>query len=255
MRPETIKALYADFEKIDERKGLGGKTFKYLKPAPVIHRLNKVFNNRWSMRVAKQISLDNWVLVLVELTVPDDENGSWVTREAYGSKEIERFSSGPNQGKPIDPGNAYKSAMSDGLKKAASTLGIGLHQLYDLDENGVDFGGLEEVDLATVAVESTPEPAPVETPTPKPEPKPEPQPFDEPTAPVVPDPASQTSEESPQEITDVQRTAVEKMSELKNIPVKTLVEKALGTIKPLDNLTYQEGILVIREANKVKTPK
>lgn len=254
MKAETIKALYADFEKIDERKGLGGKTFKYLKPAPVIHRLNKVFNNRWSMRVANQVSMEDWVLVLVELTVPDDEDGSWITREAWGSKEIERFNSGPNKGKAIDPGNAYKSAMSDGLKKAASSLGIGLHQLYDLDENGVDFEGLEEVDLAEVSVEPTPEPTPVVE-EPEPAPKPEPQPFDEPEKPAVPDPTPTADDESPQEITDVQRTAVEKMSELKNIPVKTLVEKALGKVQPLEKLTYQEGILVIREANKVKTPK
>ena len=255
MKSETIKALYADFEKVDERKGLGGKTFKYLKPAPVIHRLNNVFSNSWSMRVANQISLDDWILVLVELTVPDDENGSWITREAYGSKEIERFNSGPNKGKAIDPGNAYKSAMSDGLKKAASTLGIGLHQLYDLDEgsNGISQLG-ESEPVATVPDENV---------TPKlelaPEPEPEPQPFDEPAGPSVPDPTDITAlavgEEGPQEITDVQRTAVEKMSELKNIPVKTLVEKALGAVKPLEKLTYQEGILVIREANKVKTPK
>ena len=41
MNKKIIDSLYADFEKVEERRGLGGKTFKYLKPAPVIHRLNK----------------------------------------------------------------------------------------------------------------------------------------------------------------------------------------------------------------------
>ena len=49
MNKKIIDSLYADFEKVEERRGLGGKTFKYLKPAPVIHRLNKVFNLNWSL--------------------------------------------------------------------------------------------------------------------------------------------------------------------------------------------------------------
>jgi hypothetical protein len=255
MKAKTIQDLYADFEKIDERDGLGGKKFKYLKPAPVIHRLNKVFNNRWSMRVLEYISLDDWVVVKVELTVPDEdwdhvEGGQWVVREAYGSKEIEKYGSGPKKGKAIDPGNAFKSATSDALKKAASTLGIGLHQLYELDENGSQFVDNSENDPVSAVL------AAIEVEDPKPVHTEESKPFDESAAAIpVPDPSATTPVEDGQElITEVQKTAVEKMSGLKNTPINTLIESALGEIRPLEKLTYQEGILVIREANKIKTP-
>ena len=252
MKSKTIQELYADFEKIDERDGLGGLTFKYLKPAPVIHRLNTVFNNRWSMRVLERVSMDDWVIVRIELVVPDDENeNQWIVREAYGSKEIERYSSGKKKDKTIDPGNAFKSATSDALKKAASTLGIGLIQLYELDESYFsqieiqNDGGANNKDMTQTKVPKPTVPVTGSSIS---------KPFDEPEVPAVPSPVPSPSEEEPDGITDVQRTAVEKMSALKATPINTLVESALGEIKQLEDLSYQEGILVIREANKIKMP-
>ena len=71
----------------------------------------------------------------------------------------------------------------------------------------------------------------------------------------MPDPTTPESEEGGGDITDVQKTAIEKMSEHKDTSVAEFVKRALGDVKKLESLTYEEGILVIREANKTKTPK
>ena len=252
MNKKTIDALYADFDKIEERKGLGGKTFKYLKPAPVIHRLNKVFGLNWSYEVVDREVMEDWVVTKVRLYVWDDvDTNKQIFREAYGSATIERFSAGKNQGKMVDPGNAFKGAVSDAIKKAASTLGVGLHQLYDLDEdNGIyQMGETEPVETV-----SAPKPE-EEIDLSDLEPDPEPKPFDEPEQPPVPDPVTRPEQTTENNITDVQKTAIEKMSEHKGVSVSEFVTRALGEVKQLDTLTYEEGILVIREANKAKTPK
>jgi len=257
MERKTIDALYADFDKIEERKGLGGKTFKYLKPAPVIHRLNKVLGLNWSYEVVEREVMEDWVVAKVRLYVWNDSDDNHdptlrrqIFREAYGSATIERFSAGKNQGKMVDPGNAFKGAVSDAIKKAASTLGVGLHQLYDLDEENGWTDEVEEAHkvehVATMpdTVEEIEDLSALH--------EPEPKPFDEPT---VPDPTTPASDEGGGDITDVQRTAIEKMSEHKNTSVAEFIKRALGDVKKLDALTYEEGILVIREANKTKTPK
>jgi hypothetical protein len=261
MEKKTIDALYADFDKIEERKGLGGKTFKYLKPAPVIHRMNKVFKLNWSYEVVTQEVMEDWVVAKVRMYVWNDEDDHkdrqrQIFREAYGSATIERFTAGKNQGKMVDPGNAFKGAVSDAIKKAASTFGIGLHQLYDLDEesNGIfELGESEPVAVVptekTEPKSDTPPPVELDLSELK---VPEPKPFDPPT---VPDPTTPESEDVGGSITDVQRTAIKKMSEHKNTSVAEFMKRALGGAKELDALTYEEGILVIREANKTKTPK
>jgi hypothetical protein len=258
MNKKTIDALYADFDKIEERRGLGGKTFKYLKPAPVIHRLNKVFGLLWSYEVVEREVLEDWVVAKVRIYVWDDtKTDRQIWREAYGSASLERYSAGKNQGKLVDPGNAFKGAVSDAIKKAASTLGVGLHQLYDLDE---DTNGLltdYDLGLEEEKVEQT-EQEPQETVDLSDLAEPERKPFDEPEQPTVPDPAeepAQTANEEEGGITDVQVTAIKKMSEHKNVSIAEFMKRALGEAKELDRLTYDEGILVIREANKAKTPK
>ncbi len=263
MEKTTIDALYADFDKIEERKGLGGKTFKYLKPAPVIHRLNKVLKLNWSYEVVEREVMEDWVIAKVRMYVWNDEDEHHnpgerrqIFREAYGSATIERFTAGKNQGKMVDPGNAFKGAVSDAIKKVASTFGIGLHQLYDLDEesNGTfELGETEPVAAvpAERQEEVTQEPVVEEDLSALHEP--ESKPFDE--KPTVPDPTTPVSEEGGGEITDVQRTAIEKMAEHKNTSIAEFMKRALGGAKELNSLTYEEGILVIREANKTKTPK
>ncbi|MCK4978143.1 MAG: hypothetical protein KAS36_14510, partial [Anaerolineales bacterium] len=136
-------------------------------------------------------------------------------------------------------------------KKVASTFGVGLHQLYDLDEeNG--WTTEQEVAHKEELVATAPDTvAEVEDLSALHEPKP--KPFDE--KPTVPDPTTPESEEGGGDITDVQKTAIEKMSEHKDTSVAEFVKRALGDVKKLESLTYEEGILVIREANKTKTPK
>jgi hypothetical protein len=258
MNKKVIDLLYADFDKIEERRGLGGKTFKYLKPAPVIHRLNKVFGLNWSYRVVEREILEDWVVAKVLLYVWDDqEKDKVIEREAYGSASLERYTAGKNQGKLVDPGNAFKGAVSDAIKKAASTLGIGLHQLYDLDEDSNGMSLDEELitpEEEKVKVEK-PTPEKVEEEIDLSDLSADPKPFDEPT---VPDPATPDTGSTNEEggmITDVQKTAIVKMSEHKNVSIVEFMKRALGEAKELDRLTYDEGILVIREANKAKTPK
>lgn len=57
------------------------------------------------------------------------------------------------------------------------------------------------------------------------------------------------------EITDAQKSAIEKMSEIKKVKITTLMKRALGKVKELNLLSYDEAMKVIREANRAEIPQ
>ena len=251
--------MYKEFENVGDRPGLGGKKFKYIKGAEVIHRLNEVFGGIWSLEIKDVITEKDDILVHVRLTVPNEyDSDKIIIKEQFGSATLKRYDSGPRKGQVVDYGNAFKSATTDGIKKAASLLGVGLY-LYDLDnpiglENGLDDEPtVIEPDLPraeeTLVGEPKPTIPPFEESTP---------PTEEPAVPNLEVPTEAApSEENPDSsnITDIQKCAIENMSKMKDTTIEEVIKTVVGEDKPLDQLTYTEAAAAIKHVNTLKTPK
>jgi len=96
-----LKKLYKEFENVGDRPGLGGKKFKYIKGAEVIHRLNEVFKGEWSLEIKDVITEGDDILVHVRLTVwEQNSNGpeKAIVKEQFGSATVKRYDSGPRKG-------------------------------------------------------------------------------------------------------------------------------------------------------------
>ena len=130
---DILKALADPFpsDKIRTRKGAGGILLDYIEGHEVIRRLNECCPD-WSFSIvsAERIDKDSgegeseaWVVVHGKLSViwevEKDGLSTVSVHEQYGSHKITN-----------DVGDAYKSAATDSMKKAATHLGVGLH-LYD----------------------------------------------------------------------------------------------------------------------------
>jgi hypothetical protein len=116
-------------EKIKQRPGKAGMTYDYVTPDFVIGLLNVAFDYRWSTRIVSHAVYDGTAVVGLELTVYDAE-GVPIVKQQFGSCE-------PKKG--MGPGEAFKSAASDALKKAATLLGVAL-ELYQDDETPAESG-------------------------------------------------------------------------------------------------------------------
>ena len=251
----NLKKLYKEFENVGDRPGLGGKKFKYIKGAEVIHRLNEVFGGIWSLEIKDVITEKDDILVHVRLTVPNEyDSDKIIIKEQFGSATLKRYDSGPRKGQVVDYGNAFKSATTDGIKKAASLLGVGLY-LYDLDnpiglENGFDEGEVVVPKSTPVLpVHTEPTPPPFEEFTP---------PTEEPVVPNLELPTeSAPTEENPESsnITDIQKCAIENMSKMKDTTIEEVIKTVVGEDKPLDQLSYTEAAAAIKHVNTLKTPK
>ncbi len=110
-------------EQIKQRPGKAGMIFNYISADLVIELLNEAFEHRWSTAIISSAIHDKTVVVGLELTVWDGEGDS-IHKQQFGSCDM-------NAG--MGPGEAFKGAASDALKKSATLLGIGL-ELYQDDE-------------------------------------------------------------------------------------------------------------------------
>lgn len=108
---------------IESREGRGGKVFYYLRHQYVTEILNQICRYDWDFRILRERLEEDQVTVLGELTVRIGDRE--ITKTQYGSAEVERFTSGKNQGKALSIGDAFKGAASDALKKCASMIGLG----------------------------------------------------------------------------------------------------------------------------------
>lgn len=187
-----------------KRQGGGGMSYKYVKSSDVVDRMNKVFNGRWSTRVIKSEIIEDYALVHVTVTVTDVDNRLDYSHDGYGSSPVARFNSGLKEGKVIDIGNSYKSALSTAVRNACTRFGVGLfldadHWSEDGTGGGTPAstgGGMPSMPSTAPYKESgdipptfpgsaaTPAP-PVEAPTPAP-----PAVAEVPTPPVVAVPAT-----------------------------------------------------------------
>jgi hypothetical protein len=132
-----------------------GTSLTYIPVSEVINRLNKVLGvDKWSMQVIKceRDAIDpDFVVAHVRIDWYYSDGIGYVSREGIGGQKIKRN----KQGGIVDLGDEFKGAISDALKKAAQTLGVGLY-LARTD----DAIEIEQVMEATVEAEAAPKSEP-----------------------------------------------------------------------------------------------
>jgi hypothetical protein len=121
--------------KTKSRRGLGGKIFNYIPSEDIVNRMNKVFNGSWNAEIKNSEIIEDQVLISVKVSVWDSEAKQIFVQEGYASHPITRYSEGKNNGKIIDVGNSYRSAMSKAIKTACSRWGVGLFIDTSNEEN------------------------------------------------------------------------------------------------------------------------
>ncbi len=110
-------------DKIKTRPGKANMTYDYVTPDFVINLLNEAFDYRWNTDVFHQTMYGDTAVVGLNLTVWDAE-GNAINKAQFGSCDV---------GRGMGPGEAFKGATSDAMKKAATLLGVAL-ELYSNDE-------------------------------------------------------------------------------------------------------------------------
>jgi recombination DNA repair RAD52 pathway protein len=102
-----------------------GVSLTYIPVSEVINRLNKILGvDQWSftiLRCERDAHDPEFIVAHVRITV-NTEHG-WVERDGFGGQKIKRTKAGAI----VDLGDEFKGAISDALKKAAQTLGVGLY--------------------------------------------------------------------------------------------------------------------------------
>ncbi len=107
---------------IMQRKGRGNLVLDYVETNYVIGRLNATFMFDWDSEIIEQIvdKEENQIAMKVRLTVRFAD-GKQISKDAWGGSAIKRLT---DTKKMVDFADDLKSAESDGIKKAASMLGI-----------------------------------------------------------------------------------------------------------------------------------
>jgi hypothetical protein len=127
----------------------GGANLTYIPVSEVITRLNKVLGvDKWSFDIVscQRDSRDpDYIVAHVRITWHTSENVGWISRDGFGGQKIKRT----KQGDIVDLGDEFKGAVSDALKKAAQTLGVGLY--LSRSEEAIE---IEEFIAASQSVES-----------------------------------------------------------------------------------------------------
>jgi len=108
---------------IHQRKGSFGKTLNYLSASAVIERLNECFENDWSFTI-----ITHEVLPTDEVMVHGRLTALCVSKDAFGrgQQAVNR-----DTGEIVSAADAYKSAVSDCIKRCARLLGVGAYLYSD----------------------------------------------------------------------------------------------------------------------------
>jgi hypothetical protein len=119
-------------EYIRQRKGKGGKDFKYVTGNYVKKSLNYIFSWMWDSEViySENIVIDGkivQIIVDVKLTIKtwNEKTGqveTLITKTQTGRADVKYLKNDPKT--PVDFGNDRKAAITDGIKKCASELGL-----------------------------------------------------------------------------------------------------------------------------------
>jgi len=139
----------------------GGRNYSYVELPVVTDILNRLFGNLWNWNILENNIHDTgipdqknggtkrYVQIRGRLTVPmqdpkDPDKFIWVEREANGVHAL-------NGADTEIRASAFKSASSDGLKKAASTLGVArnIYMSEELQQYLDDLEAADEQDIWT----------------------------------------------------------------------------------------------------------
>lgn len=105
----------------------GGTSLTYIPVSEVITRLNKVLGvDKWSFEIIScgRDTLDpDYIVAHIRMTWYSQEPLGLIVRDGIGGQKIKRTKSG----EIVDLGDEMKGAVSDALKKAAQTFGVGLY--------------------------------------------------------------------------------------------------------------------------------
>lgn len=259
MHLDILKELEAPF-KLKARKGVGGKIFKYVPSEDIIDRMNKVFLGNWDTEVTDAKIIEDQILMCVRVYVTDNIKGATYWQEGYASHPIARYTSGQNQGKIIDIGNAYKSAMSKAIKTACTRWGVGLY-LEEGEASGADpviptTGNPEpppgiKQSKFEASMAGPPMDVPVAGNPPaakKAAPGPMDVPFNNEDNSIV-----GAVNEDMEKLTSVQKVAIETVMSTKNIKFKPLMEQALkgrpDIPASINDVSYLDAVTIIQYGN------
>ncbi len=275
MKKDVMEKLYEPLG-IKERRGVGGKTFKYIASEDVVDRMNKVFAGNWRTEVISEKVIEDQVLVLVRVMVFDQEQRVEYYQEGYASHPILRFTSGINKGKVMDIGNVYRSAMSKAIKTACSKWGVGL---YLEEDGGQDFGETSSIIPYPAASTPTTFEPPISAITPTNVPStPVAETISAPpitstnvppimSAPPITSPVNNAINDDPstmfsnsnitdtEKITPVQKVAVETVMKANSLNFNELCLSALGRQNDLptiiEDVSYSDAVKMIQYGNDV----
>jgi hypothetical protein len=104
-------------EQIRQRKGRNG-VLDYVEGHSVIQRLNEALEGAWSFEIVHHEIREEEVVVIGRLTADG------VVKMAFGGSQVTRER---ESGALVSIGDDLKAACTDGLKKCATLLGVGLH--------------------------------------------------------------------------------------------------------------------------------
>lgn len=114
-------------QEMEKTVNKSGTNLVYIPVSEIINRLNKVLGvDKWSfeiVRCERDASDPDFVVAHVRLTANVGENNI-ISRDGIGGQKIKRTK---KDNSIIDLGDEFKGAISDALKKAAQTLGVGLY--------------------------------------------------------------------------------------------------------------------------------
>lgn len=113
---------------IKQRKGRAGMMLDYVEGGYVVSKLNEIFNYMWSFEITDDKVDGKFILVHGKLTayiVIPVPNGQPIVqpiiKDQYGSADIKVSR---DTGAAMDPGDDFKAAATDALKKCASLFGV-----------------------------------------------------------------------------------------------------------------------------------
>lgn len=151
MSPTKYQNLYEPFaSEVEKTLSKGGARLTYIPVSEVITRLNKVLGiDAWSFNIlsCERDAIDpDYIVAHVRLmwhvdgTRPDNA----IVRDGFGGQKIKRTKAGDI----VDLGDEMKGAVSDALKKAAQTLGVGLYLARSEEALEADFEPVPEVKVS-----------------------------------------------------------------------------------------------------------
>ena len=128
MNDKIMQALAAPFPReVEKTLVKGGVSLTYIPVSEIITRLNEALGiDLWSLniiRCERDVIDPDYIVAHARLTWHPSDSQPMVIRDGIGGQKIKRSKSG----EIIDLGDEMKGAVSDALKKAAQSMGIGLY--------------------------------------------------------------------------------------------------------------------------------